>query len=455
MARLFGTDGVRGVANEKLTGELAYRLGFAGARVLAGKEKGSSHKPLFLIGMDTRISCKMLETALIAGLCSAGADVIRVGVIPTPGVAYLTGKYGCDAGVMISASHNTYEYNGIKFFSGDGYKLPDSVEDEIEEIVNDFDAYRAELPIGADIGSYMFKDSAAADYLQRLKDVMSVDLKGMKLAVDSANGAASGIAQKLFADLGADVVAVGDKPDGININAGCGSTHLDKLAAVTVAEACDMGLAFDGDADRFLCVDRDGNVIDGDRIMSVIGLDMKARGILKQDTITVTVMSNLGMDIMAQQKGIKLAKTKVGDRYVLEEMKRSGYNIGGEQSGHVILLDVSTTGDGMLTALALLTALRNSGKSIAEAASVMEVLPQVLVAAYVNDHDKEAAMQMPELHSRMDEMQAELGCEGRILVRPSGTEPMIRVMLEGKDIGKITSMANELAAIINSKYKMD
>ena len=283
---------------------------------------------------------------------------------------------------------------------------------------------------------------------------MSVDLRGMKLAVDTANGAASGIAQKLLTDLGAEVVSIGDKPNGININDGCGSTHLEKLSEITVEQKCDMGLAFDGDADRFLCVDAQGNVIDGDRIMSVIGLDMKARGVLKQDTITVTVMSNLGMDIMASEQGLKLAKTKVGDRYVLEEMKKSGYNIGGEQSGHVILLDVSTTGDGMLTALATLTALRNSGRSIAEAASVMEVLPQVLVPAYVNDSDKEAAMQMPELASRIKEMEAVLGGEGRILVRPSGTEPQIRVMLEGKDIDLITDMANELAGIINSKYHL-
>ena len=454
MARLFGTDGVRGVANDKLTGELAYKLGLAGAIVLARCDRKASRKPLFLIGMDTRISCKMLETALIAGLCSAGADVIRVGVIPTPGVAYLTGLYGCDAGVMISASHNTYEYNGIKFFSGDGYKLPDSVEDEIEDVINNLDSYKSQLPTGAGIGTYTFKDSAAADYLARLKDVMSVDLRGMKLAVDTANGAASGIAQKLLTDLGAEVVSIGDKPNGININDGCGSTHLEKLSEITVEQKCDMGLAFDGDADRFLCVDSQGNVIDGDRIMSVIGLDMKARGVLKQDTITVTVMSNLGMDIMASEQGLKLAKTKVGDRYVLEEMKKSGYNIGGEQSGHVILLDVSTTGDGMLTALATLTALHNSGRSIAEAASVMEVLPQVLVPAYVNDSDKEAAMQMPELASRIKEMEAVLGGEGRILVRPSGTEPQIRVMLEGKDIDLITDMANELAGIINSKYHL-
>lgn len=453
MARLFGTDGVRGIANDSLTASLAYKLGFAGARVLAKCHKQENGKSVILIGMDTRISCKMLEAALVSGICAAGADVIQVGVIPTPGVAYLTRKYKCDAGVMISASHNSFEYNGIKFFSGEGFKLPDSVEDEIESIVNEFDKYIVDLPQGDKIGTSVFMNDASREYIEHLKRRMSVDLSGMKVAIDCANGSSSFYAPELFSDLGAEVVTISAEPDGLNINRNCGSTHLQNLCDITVSEHCDIGLAFDGDADRFLAVDSNGKVIDGDVIMSIIAIDMRKNGELKRGTLVVTVMSNLGVDIMATKHGLSLSKTKVGDRYVLENMLSEGYNLGGEQSGHVILLDHTTTGDGMLTALCLLKTMVRNGVTLADASKIVTILPQVLMPAYVQEQDKEAAMIMPELKAKIQEFESQLGDEGRILVRASGTEPMIRVMLEGKNIDRITDMAKELVSVINSKYK--
>lgn len=452
MARLFGTDGVRGIASKALTAQLAYKLGFAGALVLA-KSHSSNTKPVILIGMDTRISCNMLEAALISGICSAGADVIQVGVIPTPGVAYLTRKYKCDAGVMISASHNSFEYNGIKFFSKDGFKLPDSVEDEIEEIINKFDEMDFDLPIGEKIGKTTYNSKASHNYIEHLKRRMSVDITDMKIVIDCANGASSAYASTLFSDLGADVTVLANNPDGININKDCGSTHMGNLCKKVVELGADMGFAFDGDADRFLAVDKFGNIVDGDVIMSIIANDMKAHGELKKDTLVVTVMSNLGVSIMAKETGLELAKTKVGDRYVLEEMLKCGYNLGGEQSGHVILLDHSTTGDGMLTALALLKALSRFKKSLDEAAKIVTILPQVLLPAYVKDQDKENAINSELLKSKIVKFEAELGETGRILVRASGTEPQIRVMLEGQDIDQITDMAKKLVAVINSEYQ--
>ncbi len=364
MSRLFGTDGVRGIANKELTPDLAFQLGWAGAKVLAGE---TWHKPIILVGLDTRISCGMLEAALVSGICSAGADVCICGVIPTPGVAYLTRKYKCDAGVIISASHNSYEYNGIKFFSNNGYKLPDDTEDRIEELIRAYDEKADDRPIGSQLGRRIIKQNASHDYTEHLKRRMAVDLSGLKIGLDCANGASAHIAPALFGDLGADVVTVGVEPDGTNINDGCGSTHLDRLRQLVRRESCDIGIAFDGDADRMLAVDENGDPVDGDVIMAIIALDMKMNHQLRDDTLVVTVMSNLGLDIMAAEKGINLVKTKVGDRYVLEEMLRNGYSLGGEQSGHIILLEDSTTGDGMLSALRLLRALTERGQRLSEA----------------------------------------------------------------------------------------
>ncbi len=448
MGRLFGTDGVRGVANKELTPDLAFKLGWAGAQVLAGE---CTHKPVIIVGSDTRISCAMLESALVAGICSAGADVFICGVIPTPGIAYLVRKYKCDAGVMISASHNSFEFNGIKFFSSQGYKLPDDVEDKIEALVKSYDE-NAERPVGDQLGHRIEKKNASRDYSEHLKRRMSVDLSGMKIGLDCANGACAHIAPGLFSDLGADVVAIGTEPDGVNINDQCGSTHLERLRQLVRRESCDIGIAFDGDADRMLAVDENGYVIDGDVIMAIVALDMKRQKQLKDDTLVVTVMSNLGLDIMAEEKGLKLVKTKVGDRYVLEEMLKEGYTIGGEQSGHIILLDHSTTGDGMLSALRLLRALVNNSERLNEAKNVMTVLPQVLKSARVPNERKTAAMEDADIKAACDKIQSQLGNKGRILVRASGTEPIIRVMLEGQDIDEITKMTDQVTELIVSKY---
>lgn len=448
MGRLFGTDGVRGIANKELTPDLAFKLGWAGAQVLAGE---CTHKPVIIVGSDTRISCAMLESALVAGICSAGADVFICGVIPTPGIAYLVRKYKCDAGVMISASHNSFEFNGIKFFSSQGYKLPDEVEDKIETLVKSYDE-NMERPIGDQLGHRIEKKNSSRDYSEHLKRRMGVDLSGMKIGLDCANGACAHIAPGLFSDLGADVASIGIEPDGVNINDQCGSTHLDRLRQLVRRESCDIGIAFDGDADRMLAVDENGYVIDGDVIMAIVALDMQRQNQLKDDTLVVTVMSNLGLDIMAEEKGLKLVKTKVGDRYVLEEMLKEGYTVGGEQSGHIILLDHSTTGDGMLSALRLLRALVNNSERLSEAKNVMTVLPQVLKSARVPNESKAAAMEDADIKAACDKIQKQLGNKGRILVRASGTEPIIRVMLEGQDIDEITKMTDQVTELIVSKY---
>ena len=450
MSRLFGTDGVRGIANRELTPDLAYRLGYAGAVVLAGEK---SHKPTILIGSDTRISCDMLESALTAGICAAGADVSLCGVVPTPAVSYLTKKYKCDAGVVISASHNSFEYNGIKFFSADGFKLPDSTEDKIEALVHSYTENNWMRPEGEAVGRRVFKSHAAHEYVEHLKRCMSVDLSSMKIALDCANGAASALAPGLFTDLGADVVTIGNNPDGLNINANCGSTHLGCLKDLVVREKCDIGLAFDGDADRLLIVDEKGQTVDGDAILAIIGLDMKKTNELSKNTIVVTVMSNLGLDIMASQNGLNLEKTKVGDRYVLENMLANGFNIGGEQSGHVILLDHSTTGDGMLTALAFLRVLTRRKVNTSEAAKIIHVLPQVLRPAHIPEDKKTKVMTDELILSEIARLESILDGKGRILVRPSGTEPMIRVMIEGEDYDQIEKMAENIVNQITTRYR--
>lgn len=449
MPRLFGTDGVRGVANKELTPDLAFRLGWAGAIILAGECR---HKPVILVGNDARISCGMLESALVAGLCSAGADAFIVGVIPTPGIAYLSRKYKCDAGVMISASHNSYEFNGIKFFSSSGYKLPDDTEDQIEALIGAYDETATERPVGEAIGRRIEKKNASHDYSEHLKRRMGVDLSGLKIGLDCANGACAHIAPGLFADLGADVVSIGIEPDGTNINANCGSLHLDRLRSMVRRESCDIGIAFDGDADRMLAVDENGVFVDGDVIMAIIAHDMKELGQLRDDTLVVTIMSNLGLDIMARENNIRLVKTKVGDRYVLEEMLKSGYVIGGEQSGHVILLEHATTGDGMLSALRLLRALTRVGHRLSDARHIMNILPQIQKSARVPNEKKTRVLEDEDIRDAMQRMDQQLEGRGRVLVRASGTEPIIRVMLEGEDVETITQMADQLTELIVSRY---
>ena len=444
MSRLFGTDGVRGVANEELTPLLAMQLGQAGAYVLT---KETNHKPTIMVGCDTRISGDMLANALMAGACSVGANAVFVGVLPTPAVAYLTKKYKVDAGVVISASHNPVEFNGIKFFDGNGYKLPDALEDEIEALIRN-NMEGVNFPTGSGVGKVKYRTDAREEYINHSIRSVNVDLSGLKIVVDCAEGASYYTSVEALKELGANVVAIHNNPDGTNINANCGSTHMEELCARVVYEKANLGLAFDGDADRMLAVDENGKLVDGDQIMSIIGTYMKERGTLKQDTIVVTVMSNLGMSLMAKREGIHLEQTKVGDRYVLENMKENGYNLGGEQSGHIIFLDRNTTGDGLLSALLLLQVIVDTGKKLSELASVMEVLPQALVNAKVPNHKKEHYMEYPEIASAIEELNKKFAGEGRVLIRPSGTEPMVRVMIEGKDQKMIDEEAKKLAELI-------
>jgi len=444
MARMFGTDGVRGVAGSELTIELATKLGQAGAYVLT---KEQEHQPTIIVGCDTRISGGMLASALMAGICSVGANAIFVGVMPTPAIAYLTRKHKVDAGVVISASHNPMEFNGIKFFNGEGYKLSDALEDEIEELINN-NMKDVVLPIGSGVGKIEYRFDLVDQYVKFMKKCVPVDLSGMKIVVDCAEGAAHYTSVKTLEELGAELVAIHTNPDGTNINSNCGSTHMDELKARVVYEKAQVGLAFDGDADRMLAVDENGELVDGDQIMAICGLHMKEKGTLKKDTIVVTVMSNLGLTLMAQEKGVKLEKTKVGDRYVLENMMENGYNIGGEQSGHVIFLDDNTTGDGLLSALNLLRVMVETGKTLSELASVMQVLPQSLVNAKVPNHKKEDYMEYPEIAEAIAALEKKFNGEGRVLIRPSGTEPLVRVMIEGKDQKVIETEAKKLAELI-------
>lgn len=447
MGRLFGTDGARGVANSELTCELAMQIGRAAAMVLTDD---IHRRPKVLIGMDTRISSDMLGSSLAAGLCSVGADVLMLGVIPTPAVAYLVTYYQYDAGVMISASHNPCEYNGIKIFKSDGYKLPDALEEEIEAIILD-EARIPPVKIGGEVGSIQYSTTAVQDYLKHLLTTVDVRFNSMKLAIDCANGAASVTARELFEGLGADCYMVADEPDGVNINDHCGSTHLDLLRDCVVKNGCEIGLAFDGDADRLLCVDAAGNTVDGDRIIALCAKDMKQRGILKKDTAVVTVMTNMGFFRFCEKEGIHCEKTKVGDRYVLENMLHNGYSIGGEQSGHVIFLDHATTGDGQLTALQVLSVMKRTGNSLAELASCMEVYPQVLVNVRVSDFGKVRFPEDEEIKIAIRHAERELGDSGRIVVRVSGTEPLVRVMLEGKDMDQITDLAQSVAEVVRER----
>ncbi len=447
MGRLFGTDGARGIANSELTCELATNIGRAAAYVLTEK---TTEKPKVLIGKDTRVSSNMLEMALAAGLCSVGADVVLVGFVPTPAIAFLVKDREADAGIMISASHNPCEYNGIKIFDGNGYKLPDALEEEIESLVLD-DMSPVKFPVGGDVGSVFLRHDYVDLYIDHLVKSVDTDLSGLKIAIDCANGCASYTAEKLFTRLGATVHMMHCNPNGVNINARCGSTHMEDITDYINGHDMDLGLAFDGDSDRCLAVDENGKLIDGDRMIAVFALDMKNKGILKDDTAVVTVMTNLGFKQFAERNGINVLETKVGDRYVLEEMLKNDYQIGGEQSGHIIFKNFATTGDGQLSGAMLAAILAKTGKPASEIASVMTVLPQTLVNIKASPELKEKLNTDSDIKAAIESVKKELGKSGRILVRASGTEPLIRVMLEGENIAGIKRLARDVAAVIEGK----
>ena len=445
MGRLFGTDGVRGIANDTLSCELAMQIGRAAALVLSDSMR---RRPLFVIGTDTRISSKMLCAAVTAGLCSVGADVIDLGVIPTPAVAFLVGKYKADAGVVISASHNTYEYNGIKIFSGDGYKLPDALEEEIESIILD-NAKVPEMRIGADIGRVSQGENAIKDYVDHLKSTVPYSLEGMKIAVDCANGASYQTAERLFTELGAECHFLFNRPDGFNINDGCGSTHPEALQAYVKENQLDAGVAFDGDADRCFCVDEKGNLVDGDFIMAICARDMKERGKLARHTIVGTIMTNLGFIRFCEENNISFVATKVGDRFVLEQMLLEEFNFGGEQSGHVIFRDFATTGDGELTAIQLLSQMRRTQAKLSDLATCMKRFPQTLINIRTSPEGKLAFYTDPVIKEAMEKAKQHLGQEGRLVVRASGTEPLMRVMVEHEDASEADRIAREVANVID------
>ncbi|MCX7714785.1 MAG: phosphoglucosamine mutase [Clostridia bacterium] len=444
MGVLFGTDGIRGIANTELTADLAFKIGQGGAYVLT---KTLTHRPRILIGKDTRKSGDMLEAALTAGLCSIGAKVIPLGIIPTPAVAYLTRLYKADAGVVISASHNPCEYNGIKFFNSEGYKLKDEIEEEIEEYI--LGRKKIEnLPTHGKIGYVSANHNAVEDYVSFAVSTTKTRLRGMKIAIDCANGASYITAFKALSKLGAEVEAIHNTPDGVNINLKCGSTHMESLQNYVVSIGADVGIAFDGDADRMLAVDENGNIIDGDQIMAVCADYMKSQGKLAQNTLVATVMSNLGLFIAGEKLGMKIIQTKVGDRYVLEEMLDKGYVLGGEQSGHIIFLEHNTTGDGLISAIQFLSVLKETGRKASEAAKLVKVLPQVLYNAKIKPENKSTYMENHKIALAINELEKEFDGTGRVLIRPSGTEPLVRVMIEGSDIDYISKKAEALAQLI-------
>ncbi|MFF0423024.1 phosphoglucosamine mutase [Streptomyces sp. NPDC004520] len=449
MGRLFGTDGVRGVANADLTAELALGLSVAAAHVLAEAGTFEGHRPTAVVGRDPRASGEFLEAAVVAGLASAGVDVLRVGVLPTPAVAHLTGVLGADLGVMLSASHNAMPDNGIKFFARGGHKLADELEDKIEAV---YEEHRTgapwERPTGAGVGRVRDYDEGFETYVSHLLSVLPNRLDGLKIVLDEAHGAAARVSPEAFTRAGAQVVTIGAEPDGLNINDGCGSTHLDLLKAAVVEHGADLGIAHDGDADRCLAVDASGAEVDGDQILAVLALAMREAGALRGDTVVATVMSNLGFKLAMEREGLNLVQTAVGDRYVLESMKENGYALGGEQSGHVIVLDHATTGDGTLTGLMLAARVAATGKSLADLAGVMERLPQILIN--VKDVDKSRVATSGELAAAVTEAERELGSTGRVLLRPSGTEPLVRVMVEAADIEQARAVAQRLADVVKS-----
>ncbi|MGN1051190.1 MAG: phosphoglucosamine mutase [Acutalibacteraceae bacterium] len=443
MGRLFGTDGARGIANKELTVELAANIGKASAMVLTKEDK---KHPTFVIGKDTRISGDMLEGALISGLCSIGANVILLGVVPTPAVAFLVKKYGADAGIMISASHNPFEYNGIKLFSGEGFKLPDEIEEKIEEIV--LDTKKFDMPEYEFLGKVTVAKNAVDEYIEHIKSSIDGDLSGLEIAIDCSNGSSSKTAEKLFTSLGAKVHMLADSPNGININCNCGSTHTENLQSYVKDNKIPCGLAFDGDADRCFAVTEKGELLDGDQIIAICADDMKKRGTLKGDAVVGTIMTNLGFVKFCENNGLDFHATGVGDRYVLEEMQKRGYSIGGEQSGHIIFLDYATTGDGQLTGVQLMSLMKKSGKSLSELSDVMKKYPQVLINVKVSSEGKEKFKTDKEISEEKSRVEGILGDRGRVVLRASGTEPLIRIMIEGENYEEIESLAHDMEKVI-------
>ena len=444
MGKFFGTDGVRGIANKGLTPELAFKLGWA-ATTYFGRDH---EKPVIVIGRDTRISGLMLEAALSAGICSAGGQAIVLGIVPTPAVAYLAGKLNAQAGVVISASHNPYPDNGIKFFAGNGYKLSDAVEIELEELVLGYQE-DMERPVGDKVGTISFHHDLLKQYIDYLKSTVSIDFKGLKMVVDCANGASYEVAPVVYRSLGAEVIVINDQPTGININDNCGSTHMVQLQQAVVQHKAHFGIAHDGDADRCLAVDEEGTLIDGDQMMVICALDLIKQNKLKDNTLVATVMSNIGLYQAIKKAGGKVEVAAVGDRYVLELMQEKSFILGGEQSGHVIFAEFSTTGDGVLTALQVISALKKSGKRMSELASVMKRYPQLLVNVRVAS--KEGWEENEAITQGIVQGESELGEDGRILVRPSGTEQLIRVMAEGPDLSKLEGIVNNIAHIVKTE----
>ena len=445
MGELFGTDGIRGIANKDLTPELAFKVGRAGAYVLSKGKKGR-----IIVGKDTRKSGDMLEAALTAGICSMGIDVIALGVVPTPAVAYLTRKYEGLAGVVISASHNPVEYNGIKFFNESGYKLNDNIEEEIEKIIlgNENIPIR---PIKEDIGQTIIEDSGYKYYIEHLKTTVKGNLKGIKIAVDCGNGALYKIAPQLLEEMKGEIVLINNKPNGGNINVKCGSTNPSMIKSLVLESKADIGLSFDGDGDRLIAVDEEGNIIDGDHILAICGTQLHAQGRLKNNTIVGTVMTNMGLDVCLKDKGIDIVKTSVGDRYVIEEMLSNEYVLGGEQSGHIIFLDYNTTGDGLLTGLQLIQVMKETGKKMSELNSLMTNFPQILVNAKVKNELKDSYLGNKEIKSEIKKIEEMFNGKGRVVIRPSGTEPLIRVMIEGEEENEIEKIAKQLAKFIEER----
>ncbi len=447
MGRLFGTDGARGIANTEITGELAMKIGRATAMVLA---ENTAHKPKVLIGTDTRKSADMLSFALASGLCSVGADVLMLGVVPTPAVAFLVKEYGYDAGVMISASHNPCEYNGIKIFRSTGYKLPDAMEEEIEAIILD-EIRVPPVIIGGEVGKVTLAQNAVRDYINHITETADRLFYGMRIALDCANGSSSVTANTLFKQLGAECVVINANPDGTNINENCGSTHIEALAEFVKSNGFELGFAFDGDADRLLAVDKNGNLVDGDKLMAIAAKYYKDKNKLNGNTLVATVMSNMGLFEFCDKNGINCEKTKVGDRYVLERMLEQGYHIGGEQSGHIIFLDHATTGDGQLSAVQILNIIRDTGKPLDELASEIEIFPQVLKNVRVSAFGKHRLKEDNDIKLAIEAAEKELGNNGRVLVRASGTEPLVRVMLEGRDMEQIERLADTIAQVVEER----
>ena len=449
MRRLFGTDGIRGIANEFLSCERAIQIGRALGTILSSNRK---YRPCVLIGMDTRVSSEMLASAISAGLCSVGSDCVNLGVVPTPAVAYLVQKYGAKAGVMISASHNPYPYNGIKIFGEEGFKLSDELEEQIESIVLD-NTPPVRCAESDKIGRYSVAENAISDYVDFIKSTSDISLSGMRIAIDCANGSASATARALFSSLGAECHMLSATPNGVNINEGCGSTDLGALKAYVKMNDMDVGIAFDGDADRFLAVDELGREVDGDFIMAILALELKKQGKLRRDTVVGTIMTNFGFGKFCEENGIRFIAANVGDRYVLETLNREGYCFGGEQSGHIIFRDFATTGDGQLTALALLSVMKRSGKKLSELCSVMKRYPQRIVNIRTTPEGKIAMFTDEDIKKIISSAEEKIGGRGRIVVRPSGTEPVVRIMIEGEDEKGTVELCESVAAEIGEKLK--